>query len=87
MIAHVWFPAQVEDSEDCKEMFFRMGKASLRLGIPECVGDECNCVDDTKNVSTLPHVGDEDTNVMDTPMPQSPQYRKAHISAGSVVSR
>lgn len=49
----VWFLAQVEDREDCKTMFFRMDKASLRLGIPECIGNACNCVDDTKNVSTL----------------------------------
>lgn len=39
--------------EDCREMFFRMDKASLRLGVPECVDDACNCIDDTVNVSMV----------------------------------
>ncbi|CAM9728040.1 unnamed protein product, partial [Sphacelaria rigidula] len=34
-------------------MFFRMDKASLRLGVPECVDDTCNCIEDTVNVTVV----------------------------------
>ncbi|CAM9656283.1 unnamed protein product [Ascophyllum nodosum] len=42
-----------EHSEDCKNMFFRMDKARLRPGIPDCIGIACNCVDDSREVTVV----------------------------------
>lgn len=42
---------QVEDTQDCMEMFFRMDKATLRQGILDCNATSCDCVDDTQEVS------------------------------------